>query len=241
MQKFARSLLAIGETYVAKNYLDTEMYYTGKFVVDAYKYATSKAGADAFNLLYNIITGGDTAALTEMGVWGGGATSMSSVKVLANGDTLVEAGTAKGAAVIIGGVLILGMGASTNAASRENMQEDQDRINAEKENAETQKKLDELLNSDYYKNNPGYDCSEIADDLYDAANGKGNILRIEGKNGGINGYEYNRIENFDYHGVYTDGQYIYDPRYQNSAVLKDDYFRAIKEINSNGFDVFTVR
>ena len=42
MQKFARSLIAIGETYVAKNYLDTEMYYTGKFVVDAYKYATSR-------------------------------------------------------------------------------------------------------------------------------------------------------------------------------------------------------
>ena len=120
--------------------------------MDAYKYATSKAGADAFNLLYNIITGGDTAALTEMGVWGGGAASMSSVKVLANGDTLVETGTAEGAAVIIGGVLMLGMGASTNAASRENMQEDQDRINAEKENAETQKKLDELLNSeDVYK------------------------------------------------------------------------------------------
>lgn len=166
MQKFARSLLAIGETYVAKNYLDTEMYYTGKYVVDAYKYATSKAGADAFNLLYNIITGGDTAALTEMGVWGGGAAPMSSVKVLSNGDTLVEAGAAEGTAVIIGGVLILGMEASTNDASRENMQEDQERINAEKENAKTdipEKNLSDLPQNaqEAYKN-------------YDNAGWKGN-------------------------------------------------------------------
>lgn len=38
-----------------------------------------------------------------------------------------------------------------------------------------------------------------------------------------------------------DGVYIYDPRYQNMPVLKDDYFRALKEINPDGFDVFTIQ
>lgn len=33
----------------------------------------------------------------------------------------------------------------------------------------------------------------------------------------------------------------YDPRYQNTPVLKDDYFRALKEINPDGFDVFTIQ
>jgi len=103
-----------------------------------------------------------------------------------------------------------------------------------------QSKFNKLLNSDYYKNNPGYDCSEIATDFYDAAGQQGKIYRIEGKDGVINGYEYGKVYDFEYHEVYSDGVYIYDPRYQNTPVLKDDYFRALKEINPDGFDVFTI-
>ena len=61
-----------------------------------------------------------------------------------------------------------------------------------------QRELDDLLNSDYYKYDLGYDCSEIAEDFYNAAGNQGNIYRIEGKNGIINGYEYNDILEFDY-------------------------------------------
>ena len=104
-----------------------------------------------------------------------------------------------------------------------------------------QSKFNKLLNSDYYKNNPGYDCSEIATDFYDAAGQQGKIYRIEGKDGVINGYEYGKVYDFEYHEVYSDGVYIYDPRYQNTPVLKDDYFRALKEINPDGFDVFTIQ
>lgn len=96
------------------------------------------------------------------------------------------------------------------------------------------------MNSDYYKDTPGYDCSEIAEDFYEAANNQGIIYRIEGKNGLINGYEYGDILEFEYHEVYSDGTYIYDPRYTNVPVLKDDYFKALKEINLDGFDVFTI-
>ena len=104
-----------------------------------------------------------------------------------------------------------------------------------------QRELDDLLNSDYYKYDLGYDCSEIAEDFYNAAGNQGNIYRIEGKNGIINGYEYNAILEFDYHEVYSDGISIYDPRYQNVPITKDDYFRALREINPDGFDVFTIK
>ena len=102
-----------------------------------------------------------------------------------------------------------------------------------------QSKFNKLLNSDYYKTDFGYDCSEIAQDFYDAAGNKGTIYRIEGKNGFVNGYDYDDILEFEYHEVYSDGTYIYDPRYLNTPVLKDDYFRALREINPDGFDVFT--
>ena len=101
-----------------------------------------------------------------------------------------------------------------------------------------QSKFNELLNSDYYKTDFGYDCSEIAQDFYDAAGQRGIIYRIEGKNGYINCYEYNYQEEYIYHEVYSDGTFIYDPRYKNVPVLKDDYFRMLREINPDGFDVF---
>ena len=70
-----------------------------------------------------------------------------------------------------------------------------------------QSKFNKLLNSDYYKNNPGYDCSEIATDFYDTAGQQGKIYRIEGKDGVINGYEYGKVYDFEYHEVYSDGVY----------------------------------
>lgn len=103
-----------------------------------------------------------------------------------------------------------------------------------------QSKFNKLLNSDYYKTDFGYDCSEIAQDFYDAAGQQGKIYRIEGKSGYINGYEYNNQVEYIYHEVYSDGTYIYDPRYTNVPVLKDDYFRALREINPDGFDVFEI-
>lgn len=44
---------------------------------------------------------------------------------------------------------------------------------------------------------------------------------------------------FEYHEIYSDGINIYDPRYKNIPVSKDDYFNALREINPEGFNVFT--
>lgn len=91
------------------------------------------------------------------------------------------------------------------------------------------------------KKDSAYDCSEIAEDFYNASGENGKIYRIEGKNGSVYGYEYEDILEFEYHEVYSDGSNIYDPRYKNIPVPKDDYFRALREINPEGFDVFTIK
>ena len=57
----------------------------------------------------------------------------------------------------------------------------------------------------------------------------------------IYGYEYGNVEEYDYHEVYSDGNYIYDPRYSNEPVLKQDYFKMLREINPDGFNVFEKR
>lgn len=37
--------------------------------------------------------------------------------------------------------------------------------------------------------------------------------------------------------VYSDGKYIYDPRNDNTPILKDDYLKMINELN-DGNEVF---
>lgn len=55
------------------------------------------------------------------------------------------------------------------------------------------------------------------------------------------GYEYGYEVDYLYHQVYSDGVYIYDPRYSLEPVIKDDYFRALKEINPNGFNIYELK
>ena len=78
-----------------------------------------------------------------------------------------------------------------------------------------------------YKRNLNYDCSEIAEDLANAAHGKGEFitLRSSEKYGRIEVYEYGVKDKFNYHTVYSDGKYVYDPRYSNIPLPKDDYLK----------------
>ncbi|GBG57802.1 toxin CdiA [Sporomusaceae bacterium FL31] len=101
------------------------------------------------------------------------------------------------------------------------------------------KVLDAMKNEAYKKYK--IDCSEIAEDLYNASGKNGKIYNITGKEGSLNGYEYGKVENYIYHQVYSDGKYIYDPRFSDVPVLKDDYFKALKEINPDGFNVTELR
>jgi filamentous hemagglutinin len=75
------------------------------------------------------------------------------------------------------------------------------------------------------------DCSEIASDLLNAANGKGSIYKVTGKSD-LKLFEYGKIESgMKYHEVFTDGRYVYDPRLSFTPVPKGDWTRMIKQLN----------
>ncbi|WP_099192679.1 RHS repeat-associated core domain-containing protein [Tepidibacter mesophilus] len=105
----------------------------------------------------------------------------------------------------------------------------------------TSKVLDDVVNtmsknkSKYY-NNRNYDCSEIAEDLFNSSGGKGEIIEITGNNG-LRVKEYDEILEFDYHEVFSDGTYIYDPRYNDMPMLKDDYINELNKLNSGGINI----
>ncbi|MFM9278473.1 hypothetical protein, partial [Paenibacillus jiagnxiensis] len=94
-------------------------------------------------------------------------------------------------------------------------------------------------NNAKYRSNLNYDCSEIADDLANASGGKGEILTIRSsdKYGQIEVYEYGSKVEFEYHTVYSDGKYIYDPRYSNEPVLKETYLDRLSKDNGGKIDI----
>ncbi|KEO79784.1 hypothetical protein MKN04_12090 [Paenibacillus polymyxa] len=96
-------------------------------------------------------------------------------------------------------------------------------------------------NAAKYRENLNYDCSEIADDLVQAAGGKGEVLTIRSseKFGQIEVTEYGSKVDFDYHTVYSDGKYIYDPRYSEVPIPKDAYLEKLKQSNGGNIEVAT--
>ena len=95
------------------------------------------------------------------------------------------------------------------------------------------------INKDYYRIDVDYyDCSEIADDLYKAAGEKGTIYTIT-PNDKYNLIvpEYGKNVSYDYHTVYSDNSYIYDPRYTDTPVLESEYFDMIKSLNPKGVKI----
>ena len=88
----------------------------------------------------------------------------------------------------------------------------------------------------------GYDCSEIAEDLYNAAGGKGEILNITSNSEGqISVVQFGQKIKFDYHQVYSDGKYVYDPRYYNNPILKDDYFEMLNNLNPGNISIDVIK
>ncbi|MBY0217848.1 WXG100 family type VII secretion target [Paenibacillus illinoisensis] len=96
-----------------------------------------------------------------------------------------------------------------------------------------------LDKSPKYRNDLNYDCSEIAEDLANAAHGHGEIitLRSSEKYGRIEVYEYGVKEKFDYHTVYSDGKYVYDPRYSDDPVPKDVYLKDMGAQNEGNLNI----
>jgi hypothetical protein len=110
---------------------------------------------------------------------------------------------------------------------------------------ETGNAVDDVLdvmgkNKSKYYNNRNFDCSEIAEDLFNASGGKGEIIEITGNNG-LRVKEYGEIMDFEYHEVFSDGKYIYDPRYSDNPILKSDYLDALNNLNSGGININKVQ
>jgi hypothetical protein len=87
------------------------------------------------------------------------------------------------------------------------------------------------------RENRNYDCSEIADDLLKAAKGQGQIIEVlpSGERKKLALYEFGTVRtdvDFDYHQVYTDGRYVYDPRLSPEPVPKGDWEIMIRSLNS---------
>lgn len=83
------------------------------------------------------------------------------------------------------------------------------------------------------------DCSEIAAQLQKAADGKGQILEVTpAARNDLNVYENGKIDSGQaYHQVYTDGQYVYDPRVSPQPIPYGDWLQHIKNINPNGVTI----
>jgi hypothetical protein len=98
---------------------------------------------------------------------------------------------------------------------------------------------------DRVRENRNYDCSEIAEDLLKAAKGKGQIIQVLPSNERkkLTLYEFGERDNrFTYHQVYTDGQYIYDPRLSSEPVPKGDWEIMIRSLNPGAtFDDIKMR
>lgn len=84
-----------------------------------------------------------------------------------------------------------------------------------------------------YLKDDAYDCSEIADDFYEEF-GEGKILKIYTKDiegPVINIPENGEIKVYVEHYVYSDGKYVYDPRYAKERVLESEYLKHLQDIN----------
>lgn len=83
------------------------------------------------------------------------------------------------------------------------------------------------------------DCSDIAPILLNAAGGQGKIIEVRPlKPYTLNVFENGKKEEFmTYHQVYTDGQYVYDPRLSLQPIPKGDWEKHIKSINPDGVKI----
>jgi filamentous hemagglutinin len=84
---------------------------------------------------------------------------------------------------------------------------------------------------------PNYDCSEIAEDIYDATGEKGMIIDIRPSGPvSINNevripMAEGRIDTFYYHQVYSDGRYVFDPRLSSEPIPLSEYIQVIQALN----------
>ncbi|MFP4899385.1 beta strand repeat-containing protein [Paraburkholderia sp. BR14261] len=87
------------------------------------------------------------------------------------------------------------------------------------------------------------DCSDIASYLYRAAGGQGQVIEVSPTTpNNLNVYENGSLESGQsYHQVYTDGQYVYDPRVSATPIPKGDWLQSMTNTNPGGISISVVK
>jgi filamentous hemagglutinin len=87
------------------------------------------------------------------------------------------------------------------------------------------------------------DCSDIASYLYRAAGGEGQVIEVTpARPNNLNVYENGSLEaGQSYHQVYSDGQYVYDPRVSSAPIPKGDWMQLITKTNPSGISISVVK
>jgi hypothetical protein len=107
------------------------------------------------------------------------------------------------------------------------------------------KKIVDLMATDKFKallSNEIIDCSEIAQILFDASGGKGKIITIKPNEiigGKVNIGERTaalnlEIREYDYHTIFRDDRYVYDPRLSSDPIPRGDFQSIINKLNPEG-------
>lgn len=81
-------------------------------------------------------------------------------------------------------------------------------------------------------------CSEVAEKLFDAAD-RGEILRMSPikRFGSINVEENGQVLPYDYHEVYSDGNFVFDPRLNPQPVRLTDWYNQVRQLNPGGVNI----
>ncbi|MBD9419508.1 hypothetical protein IB259_09595 [Achromobacter sp. ACM04] len=87
------------------------------------------------------------------------------------------------------------------------------------------------------------DCSDIAAYLYKEAGQKGAILNVKpALRNNLNVLENGVLEKRQtYHQVYSDGQYVYDPRVSSRPVPQGDWLQLMKGTNPDGISISKIK
>jgi RHS repeat-associated protein len=87
-------------------------------------------------------------------------------------------------------------------------------------------------------NTHSVDCSEIAEKLLNSAN-RGEVLRMSPikRFGSINVEENGQVLPFDYHEVYSDGNFVFDPRLSPQPVRLSDWYNQARQLNPGGVNI----
>ena len=89
-----------------------------------------------------------------------------------------------------------------------------------------------------------YDCGEIAEDVFEASTGPGQIVRYTapGRHQDISiPASGARTVPYDYHEVYTDGRYIYDPELRSTPIPLGDYERSLRLLNGGRVEQVVIK